>query len=114
MTKWDHRTVYDALVARGERQKASEDDKYVKLYNQDTNCAVLYPPESSCDRAPVHLNPLGVRRCQSWDMKAYQKIRPHISPEHRDSKLDPEQDFVHYSVTNWNGFADALGLQPST
>ena len=110
MMKWDHEKVYKALLARGEHPKLSEKDKYVVLYNQDTICAVLYPPKSSCARAPVHLNPLGIRRCRSWDMKVYEKIRPHISPERRDFKVDPEQDFVHYSVTDWNKFATALGL----
>lgn len=114
MTKWDHKTVYDALVARGERQKDSDEEKYVELYNQDTNCAVLYSPKSNYARAPVHLNPLGVRRSRSWNINVYQAIRPHISPERRDSNADPEQDFVHYSVTDWNKFASTLGLQLKT
>ena len=114
MTRWDHKKVYDVLVSRGERQKDSDKNKYVVLYTQDTNCAVLYSSKSNCASEPVHLNPLGIKRSQSWKMEVYQAIRPHISPVHRDSKVDPEQDFIRYSVNDWNKFATALGLQSRT
>ena len=114
MTRWYHETVYHALVSRGEHQKGSGEDKYVALYTQGAICAVLYPPKSKYHLSPVHLNPLGTRRSRSWKMEVYQAIRPHISPARRDSKVDPEQDFVHYSVNDWNKFATALGLQSQT
>ena len=110
MAKWDHKKVYDALVKRGMREKESDKNKYVELYPQDTNCALLSSPNSVLADTPVNLNPLGPKRYRSWDMNVYKKIRPHIDPQKRDSKTDPEQDFVHYSVNNWDQFATALGL----
>ena len=110
MTKWNHKTVYDALASRGLFQKPSDENKYVVLYPQDTICAILYPPKSICSREPVHLNAFGPQRARSWRMDIYQAIRPHISAKSRDSKNDPEQDFIHYSVDDWNSFAQALGL----
>lgn len=114
MAAWTHASVYEALVARGEKQKPSDVDKYVQLYAQSTNCAVLYPPESPYASAPLHLNPNGTRRSKAWNDRVFQTIRPYISHVGGDSKNDPNQDFDHYSVPDWTAFASALGLRPKS
>lgn len=58
---WDHATVYDALVNRGNKEIPTEHNRYVHLYPQDVNCAILYAPGGTFDGHPLHFSIPGDR-----------------------------------------------------
>ncbi|MDX2176279.1 MAG: hypothetical protein SF028_07385 [Candidatus Sumerlaeia bacterium] len=108
---WTHRSVYEALVARGEKQKdPTKKDRYVQLYPQDKNCAILYAPGTQYQRAPIHLN----KSREGWREDVWHSIRPALTPS--PAKVDNKgpgkesQNFSHYPVLDWGLLAKALGL----
>ncbi len=118
---WDYLTVYQALVARNERQKGSETDQYVTLYQPQPlgkNCALLYKPGSArYSEAPVHLHSWSIPPRENgpprdyWQDDVFLKIKPTIEFVGQDKPHKPFQSFSHYRVLDWNRFAEALGLE---
>lgn len=117
---WSHQTVYQALVARDEREKESDTNKYVTLYQPQPlgyNCALLYRPDSkSYAKAPVHLHAWSIpprkhdHHREFWRDDVFLKIRRTIEFVRCDKPNQPDQAFCQYQVTDWDGFAAALGL----
>ena len=105
---WTHETIYQALIDRGERVKPSANDRYVTLYPQDTNCAILYAPDSSAANAPLHTN----ASRPDWRQEVFDRLVGAVEWVRRDNKGPGknEQNFDHYRVVNWNDFATAIGL----
>lgn len=109
---WDHRKVYDALVARGEKVKKSPTNQYVCLYRQDTLCALLYAPTSGATyrTAPLHIN----AQRPSFNGEVWLAIRASLAPQpkHVDNKGPGKEshNFAHYEVLDWARFAEGLGL----
>ena len=55
---WNHNSVYQALLKKGNYQKQKEQDKYVSLDQQKLRSlnSILYRPDSRYVKAPVHIN----------------------------------------------------------
>jgi hypothetical protein len=107
---WNHERVFLALEKRGEKIKdSSKKDIYVQLYKQDTNSALLYRQDSRYEGRPLHLNR---HRSASWNENLFRKIEPYIDWVSRDNKGPgkEKQNWDHYRVRDWDGFAAALGL----
>lgn len=107
---WTHETVYRALVERGEHEQILERERYVQLYPQKPNCAVLYAPDGPrSGTAPLHLN----EARESFRADVHDRIRPTIEIVSHDNKGpgSEAQNFDHYRVLDWNSFAEALGLR---
>ena len=112
MAGWTHAKVYCALICRGEKVKRSPRDRYVQLYRQRVNCALLYPPTGCIfSDAPLHMNSKGTHRRKCWDEDLCRQIKPFIQCAGSDSKSEPDQTFSHFRIIDWNGFAKALGLK---
>lgn len=108
--RWNYEKVYAALVARGERVKESPRNRYVVLYPQDKNCAVLYAPESDyAKKGPLHLNP----NRDAWRCNVFKRLEPAIQYVGKDNKGPGKesQNFRHYRIIDWSGFAKALDLK---
>jgi len=108
---WTHEKAFLALVNRREKHKELwRKNIYVQLYPQAPNCAVLYGPKAqSTRRGPLHLNP----RVKSWNEAAFQKIKPPLIKYVQSDNKGPGKErlnFDWYQVTDWDGFAAALGL----
>ena len=114
---WDHDKVYKALVARGEREKQSDTDKYVTLYPQKPNCAILYRSDTrNYHRAPLHLHyhsiPPHVRGCRKdWNDEIFAAISPALEFVKTDKPNQKDQAFSWYQVSDWDKLAEALGLK---
>ena len=114
---WDHDKVYEALVKRGERQKTSDTDKYVTLYPQKPNCAILYRSDGKrYHKAPVHLHyhsipPRVHGHREGWDDKIFHKISPALEFFRTDKPNQEDQAFSCYQVSDWDKLAEALGLK---
>jgi hypothetical protein len=102
---WDHASVYEALVASGKRTKDSPKNRYVVLYDQGVNCAILYEPGGSFNARPLHLNP----GRNSWRTDAYKKILPALGDIVIGNRL--VDSFLYCKVTDWTVIAKALGLR---
>ncbi len=113
---WDHDKVYAALVARGEREKQSDTDKYVTLYPQKLNCAILYRSDTDkYHRAPVHLHyhsiPPHVHGYrEGWKDEIFAAISPALKFVTTDKPNQEDQAFSCYQVSDWDKLAEALGL----
>ena len=105
---WTHETVYQAVVDRSGRMKPSANDRYVTLYPQDTNCAILYAPDSSAASAPLHTN--GSRL--DWRQEVFDRLVGAVEWVRRDNtgRGRTPQNFDHYRVVKWDEFAAAVGL----
>lgn len=106
---WNHASVYQALVKRGERVKESARDQYVVLYPQRPNCALLYSPTSArAHAAPVHLN----AGRDSWRPDVFGRIESALRLRRRDNKGAGKEsgNFDWYEVVDWDAFASGLGL----
>jgi hypothetical protein len=105
---WSQRTLYEALVDRGERVGTSELGALVTLYFQPLrqNCAYLLPPGSKWDSEPIHLHPGRI----SWKPEVYAKILPALGRIRREPKGVPKQAFLFCEVKDWNLLAEALGF----
>lgn len=112
---WNHEKVFLALVARGERHKDLwKKDIYVELYPQRPACAVLYEPRVQVySPGPVHLNP---RQLTSWRPNVFERMRRALAYVRTDNKGPGKErnNFDWYRVTDWDAFAEALGLLPSS
>jgi hypothetical protein len=106
--RWNHETVYAALIARGERVKQSPKDRYVTLYNQKPNCALLYAPDSSTADAPLHVN----ESRSSWKPEVFAQFANAVELVRIDNKGPGREahNFAHYRILNWDMFAQVLGL----
>lgn len=109
--RWDHKAVYEALVARFERNKGKV-NPLTYLYKQQPDSAVLYAPhcKSKAFREyPLHLNP----GRKSWQPKVYRAILPFVGRPRLEKKGADQADdrFLCWKVTDWDGFAEALGLK---
>lgn len=105
---WTHETVYQALIDRGGHLKESPRDRYVTLYRQDTNCAILYAPDSSAASAPLHTN----SSRPEWRQDVFDELVGAVEWVSRDNKGPGKeaQNFDHYRVVNWDEFAAAVEL----
>jgi hypothetical protein len=107
---WNHATVYRALVANGQHEQVLRSERYVHLYEQQPNCAVLYAPGGARSGAgPLHLN----EARESFRADVFERISPAIEFVRRDNK-GPDKDsqnFDWYQVVDWDRFAEALGLR---
>jgi hypothetical protein len=105
---WTHETVYQALIARDERVKLSANERYVTLYRQDLNCAILYGPDSSAASAPLHTN----QSRPDWRPEVFDRLAGAVEWVGRDNKGPGKdaQNFDHYRVVDWGAFAAAVGL----
>jgi len=104
---WNHETVYNALVDHGFRELTTENNRYVQLYDQATNCAILYAPGRATNASPLHLNPGE----DSWSPAEFRRIRATIVAVKGQRKSDKDQPraFLLCQV-NWDQFAHALSL----
>src|SRR5690606_15612446 len=106
---WSHQSVFQELAQRyGVKRTAS--GQYTYLYKQTPNCAVLYQPDSpngSVRRAPLHLR----AEATSWKRAIGVAIEPFTVFHRRDS--GKSTIFEWHQVTDWDGFANALGLRRS-
>ena len=101
-TKWSHDTVFVALVKRKERVKTSSNDRYVVLYPQTQNCAILYEKDSqSFGNKPLHLRP----ECADWKPDVFENMRDAIRI------VKQYRSFDFYIVEDWDAFAKAVGLE---
>ena len=107
-----------ALIARGERQKQSETNRYVTLYQPQPlggNCALLFLPGPACSEARVHLHAWSIpprandgrRAC--WRDDVYRNIEPTLELVRPED--DTSQGFSQFRVVDWEGFAAALELR---
>lgn len=106
---WSHDTVYRALVDQGEHEQVLQRERYVQIYEQQPNCAVLYAPGGARSAtAPLHMN----ETRGSFRREVFERISPAIELVRRDNKgLGKEsQNFDWYRVGDWDRFAKALGL----
>jgi len=105
---WTHETVYQALIDRGERVKKSPNDQYVTLYRQETNCALLYAPNSSAQATPLHIN----KSRSEWRPELLEQFGSAVEWVRADNKGPGKdaQNFDHYRVVDWDQFAKALRL----
>jgi hypothetical protein len=78
--------------------KQSENDRYVTLYPQETNCAILYAPDSSAASAPLHSNPSR----PDWQQDVFDRLAGAVEWMCRDNKGPGKdvQNFNHYRVVN--------------
>lgn len=103
---WDHEAVFDALERKFGRN-TSEDSPLTWLYEQQSDCAVLYAPHSKTFRRyPLHLYP----GRDSWKPDVYKAILPFIALGQLEKKSDKKRAFLLFSVEDWPGFAKALRL----
>jgi hypothetical protein len=102
---WNHETVYQALVARGERVKESPSERYVALYPQEPLCAILYAPDSFSS-APLQTN----KSRPDWNPELFHRMSAGLEWTSRDNKGPGKeaQNFDHYRVLDWDHVAAAL------
>lgn len=114
---WTHRTVYDALVARGHfgnYGNVRKDGCYVCVTDfdpgRDPGCynMVLYEPDSrTYAKKPFAVNP--VERESSFRKDLFEQLKPCLDLENPNRRR--KQGWFIYAVTDWNGFARAIGLE---
>lgn len=107
---WDQLKICLALVSAGAIHKPRwRKDIGVRIYEQEPGCAVLYLPNTRYSKAPLHLNPTR----SSWRQDIFERMEPFIQYVKKDNKGlgNEKQNFYHYKVLNWNGLAEALGLE---
>jgi hypothetical protein len=97
------------LVTRADAETVTEHNRYVQLYPQETNCAILYAPGGDFARCPLHLHP-GRER---WRFEQYQRLLPAIVDAHLEhkSKSQRAHNFILCEIDDWPRLAEALGLQ---
>lgn len=102
---WNHEKFFYALVERGMHSKDLwKKNPYVCLYPQKPLCAILYSSKSSnnvLQSGPLHLN----ENKSSWRPDVFERLASFIDRRFTDTK-----GFVWCHVTDWDAFADALGL----
>lgn len=114
---WTHDAAFRALWALNGGKK-TKSGSYAWLYGgqdatrRNPNSAVLYQdnaPHSGVRKGPLHLRPESRTACPRLfaALKAYTVLS---RSENRESK---RAAFDWYAVTDWNGFAKAVGLPPS-
>jgi hypothetical protein len=116
---WNHRTVYQALVAGGEREKQSGTNRYVTLYQPQPlgkNCALLYSPDAETyGSEPIHFHAWSVpprkhAARESWRDDVFRKLLPALKYVRTDKDHQPRQAFSQFRVTDWDRLAKALSL----
>jgi hypothetical protein len=115
---WDHQSVYDALVARREREEIKV-DTYVAIYSpqpRGQTCAILYRADSRYARSPLHLHtwsmpPRKHAQRTPWRDDVFEKIRDAI--ECTTAGKDGSEGFSRYRVPKeaWSIIAEAVGLK---
>jgi hypothetical protein len=106
---WSHHKLFLALCQTQKTKEPWMKDTYVYLYEGTPSSAVLYSYQSArYADAPVCLNP----QRSTWNEGLFRKIWPYIRWVKKDNKGPGKaaQNWDHYRVTDWNGFAAALGL----
>ena len=109
---WTHQKVYDALKQRnyGPKRARKASYEYVFVWNQsdDVNAMILYSPYGITDLdKPFHVN---LHR-RGFNKDLYNKALSAIQLVSTDKKANAKrQDFDRYAVTNWDKFAEAIGL----
>lgn len=102
---WNHTSVFKELAERGNRTKNTSLNPpyYVVLYPQTLNAALLYDESVS---VPIHIHKSRV------DGEVWSKIKSSLEYVRSDNKgpAMEAQNFEHYRVKDWNGFAKGLGL----
>jgi hypothetical protein len=106
---WNHENVYRALVNQGCAERVLQSERYVQLYPQKPNCAVLYAPGGQYDAAPLGLN----EARDSFRSDVFDRISPAIELVRRWSKGPGKESqiFSGYQIVDWDRFAEALGLE---
>jgi hypothetical protein len=103
---WTHPTVYQALVERGGRVKSSSLNRYVTLYDQKNNCAILYAPNSNdFAKKPFHTNDSR----PDWRKEVFDRLKGAVEKVSED-RHKGKQNFVQYAVLDWTQFAEAVGI----
>lgn len=104
MAKWDQEKIMFALVQRGEKLSNLEiADVYVQLYNQKPNVATLF----------THSSPF--TKNGEWHIQLREGHKNFdasiISGKETFLKAaGTNRDFNKYTVTDWDAFANKLGL----
>lgn len=105
---WTHEVVYATLrsLYGGSDPKHGS---YAYLYPQRVgeNSAVLYAPDSKVRLRPLDLRPDGA----SARLDLFAALEPFIEFKYQEIK---PAGFTRYAVTDWSGFARALGLRPAS
>lgn len=105
MSRWNHKTVYEALKARyGE---SSTKHPYVWFYDQTHNAAILYKPTATGSPGrPIHLNP-GMK---GWDIDFFRVAYSALIMEGKQSLL---RGYLLCGVKTggWGTIAKAAGLE---
>lgn len=106
---WSHDTVYRALVNQGCAERVLQRERYVQLYPQKPNCAVLYALGGRYDTAPLGLN----EARESFRSDVFERISRAIEFVRRWSKGPGKESqiFSGYRIVDWDKFAEALGLE---
>ena len=104
---WSHETAFAALRRRYGGQNPKH-GRYAYLYAQTLgkNSAVLYEPDSVVKHRPLQLRADGA----SFRPDVFAALEPFIEFKHQETK---PAGFTSYAVTDWDGFARALGLPSS-
>ena len=109
---WTHGAAFNALWALyGGRSTKSGDYAYL-YYPQSPNSAVLYQdnaPNSGVRRGPLHLRP----ESPSAKQQLFAALEACIDLSHSENRSSKPSGFDWYAVTDWNVFAEAVGLAPS-
>ena len=108
---WTHDAAFRALWAlNGGRKTAS--GSYAWLYGQSPNSAVLYQdnaPLSGVRKGPLHLRP----ESPSARPQLFAALKACTALSRSENRESKPAGFDWYAVTDWNGFAKAVGLPPS-
>ena len=105
---WTHDAAFRALWAlNGVRKTAN--GSYAWLYGQSPNSAVLYAPDSKVRNRPLHLRP----ESPSARQQLFAALEACTELRYRENRESKPGGFDWYAVTDWNGFAKAVGLPSS-
>lgn len=111
---WDHISVFLALRLSGmRRSKPTIELQYVALYEQRTNCALLYAPDvlNYAASSPFIFKQKG----RGWKQEYFDKLAPFLvfRKRHYLSGVDSYSvrgDTEGQRLYSWDGIAEVLGL----
>jgi hypothetical protein len=102
---WDKKSVYDALIQKGNYPKKGDLNKYVSLDHHRLRSlnSILYSWDSSYERAPVHVN----KGRASFSEEFFGRISSAL-----ELRSPGSHGWEQYSVIDWAKLARGLGLEP--
>ena len=105
--RWTHGIAYDVLRERYDGSDPKH-GSYAYLYPQarGENSAVLYAPHSKMRNRPLHLR----RAAQGARLDLFAALEAFIEFRYQERVETKPAGFTFYAVTDWDGFARALGL----